>query len=206
MPPGAWSRFPGRGVAVGAWVLWAESPSETRANLAALSLWERNTLSWRAASVYVLSSCGVRGREVPPHTHPQRFCNPMSEPFGPQGWAAPLPGPGPALRSSHLPSKGSQTSAEEGARRARTLPAGGLYQALRLPPDRAQQAQAAAAWATRGCPSRPGSDSHIPGSGLAGKLGCEFRQEGGWHSGTSALRDSSLPREAPGWGDGRTGV
>lgn len=25
------------------------------------------------------------GREVPSHTHPWRFCNPMSEPFGTQG-------------------------------------------------------------------------------------------------------------------------
>lgn len=38
-----------------------------------------------------------------------------------------------------------------------------------------------------------GSDSHIPGSGLAGKLGRKFQQESGWPSGTSALRVSSFP-------------
>lgn len=46
-----------------------------------------------------------------------------------------------------------------------------FYQPLGLPPGGAQQAQAVAAYATRGCPSRARRDGPFLGCGLAGRLG-----------------------------------
>lgn len=86
--------------------------------------------------------------------------------------------PGPALRGGHLQSKWYQASAEEGTHRARTLPTGAftrLWGCLLT----SSTGPGSCCLSHRGCPSRPGSDSHIPGSGLAGKVGRKFRQETG---------------------------
>lgn len=47
---------------------------------------------------------------------------------------------------------------------------------LGLPPGGVQQAQVEVAWITCGCPSQRGRSSHIPQSGLAGKLSREFQR------------------------------